>query len=48
MSLENRLRERLKQEGIGVLSDAEILAVILQKSSREDNVINMSNKLISS
>lgn len=47
ISPENRPRERLKREGIDVLSDAEILAVILQKGSREENVIDMSNRLIS-
>lgn len=47
ISPENRPRERLKREGIEVLSDAEILAIILQKGSREENVIDMSNRLIS-
>jgi len=47
ISPENRPRERLKREGIQVLSDAEILAVILQKGTREENVIDMSNRLIS-
>lgn len=44
--LENRPRERMKKLGLSSLSDAEVLALILQKGSRKDNVIDMSNKLI--
>jgi DNA repair protein RadC len=44
--LENRPRERMKKLGLSSLSDAEILALILQKGTRSDNVIDMSNKLI--
>lgn len=47
MSLENRPRERLQKRGVNVLSDAEILAVILQKGTSNENVIDMSNRLIS-
>ncbi len=46
ISPENRPRERLKREGIETLSDAELLAIILQKGNREENVIDMSNRLI--
>lgn len=44
--LENRPRERMKKLGLSSLSDAEVLALILQKGTRTDNVIDMSNKLI--
>jgi len=43
---ENRPRERMKKLGLSSLSDAEVLALILQKGTRSDNVIDMSNKLI--
>ncbi len=36
----------MKKLGLGALSDAEVLALILQKGTRSDNVIDMSNKLI--
>jgi DNA repair protein RadC len=45
--IENRPRERLAKNGPSVLSDAELLAVILQKGTSKDNVIDMSNKLLS-
>lgn len=45
--LENRPRERMKLKGSHVLSDAEILAIILQKGISGENVIDMSNRLIS-
>jgi DNA repair protein RadC len=44
---ENRPRERFVKSGASSLSDAELLAVILQKGSKEENVIDMSNRLIS-
>jgi DNA repair protein RadC len=47
ISLDNRPRERMEKQGASVLSDAELLAVILQKGTREENVIDMSNRLIS-
>ena len=47
MPKENRPRERLLKNGVVVLSDAELLAVILQKGSKTENVIDMSNRLIS-
>jgi len=47
ISKENRPRERLKSLGPDVLSDAELLAVILQKGHKEENVIDMSNRIIS-
>ena len=47
ISKENRPRERLKFKGLGVLSDAELLAIILEKGTFGENVIDMSNRLIS-
>jgi len=45
--LANRPRERLKEKGAEALSNAELLAIILQKGTRNENVIDMSNRLIS-
>ena len=47
ISLENRPRERLEKQGPQVLSDAELLAVILKTGNKGENVIDMSNRLIS-
>jgi len=44
---ENRPRERLKQNGVDALSNSELLAVILQKGTQKENVIDMSNRLLS-
>jgi len=44
---ENRPRERLKKFGASALSDAELLAIILQKGVRGENVVDMCNRLIS-
>jgi len=44
---ENRPRERLKQDGVDALSNSELLAVILQKGTQKENVIDMSNRLLS-
>ena len=41
----HRPRERLKSLGPDVLSDAELLAIILQKGHKEENVIDMSKGL---
>ena len=47
ISKENRPRERFLKSGAASLSDAELLAVIkLQKGTKEENVIDMSNCLI--
>src|SRR3989338_1951625 len=46
ISPENRPRERLKQNGVDVLSNCELLAVILQKGTKNENVIDMSNRLL--
>ncbi|CAD6492761.1 MAG: RadC-like JAB domain protein [Candidatus Argoarchaeum ethanivorans] len=47
ISKENRPRERFLKAGASGLSDAELLAVILQTGTRDENVIDMSNRLIS-
>lgn len=47
ISKENRPRERFQKNGAIGLSDAELLAIILQKGSKDENVIDMSNRLIS-
>jgi len=44
--MENRPRERLRTQGTTVLSDAEVLAIILQSGSLGENVIDLSNRLI--
>ena len=47
ISLENRPRERMLRDGVTVLSDAELLAVILQKGTYRENVLEMSQRLLS-
>ena len=47
ISIENRPRERLQKNGPSARSEAELLAVILQKGTSKENVIDMSNRLIS-
>jgi DNA repair protein RadC len=47
ISLNNRPRERMMFDGINSLSDSEILAIILQNGSYGENVIDLSNKIIS-
>ena len=47
MAEENRPRERLCNLGPVALSDAELLANILKMGCRGENVIDMSNRLIS-
>jgi len=47
ISKPNRPRERLKHNGVEVLSDSELLAVIFQKGTKSENVIDMSNRLLS-
>jgi len=47
ISLENRPRERLEKKGAASLSDAELLAIILKTGNKEENVIDMSNRLLS-
>jgi DNA repair protein RadC len=47
ISLDNRPRERLQKHGTAVLSDAELLAIVLRSGTAQENVIDMSNRLIS-
>lgn len=47
ISKENRPIERLEKKGASTLSEAELLAVILKTGTKEENVIDMSNRLIS-
>ena len=47
IAIEQRPRERLKVKGVDSLSDAELLAIILQNGSHGENVIDLSNRLIS-
>jgi len=47
ISLENRPRERLMKNGVSALSDAELLAIIMKTGTYRENVIDMSNRLIS-
>ncbi len=44
---QNRPRERFLKHGPEALSDAELFAILLRTGSKENNVIDMSNKLIS-
>jgi DNA repair protein RadC len=47
ISKENRPRERLQKLGPEALSDAEVLAIILRHGTKDENVVDMSNRLIS-
>ena len=47
IAIEQRPRERLKVKGVDSLSDAELLAIILQNGRHGENVIDLSNRLIS-
>lgn len=47
MSLEQRPIERLNRVGAENLSDSELLAILLNTGSKNENVIDMSNRLIS-
>lgn len=47
VSIRQKSRERLEKQGASTLSDAELLAVILKTGNKEENVIDMSNRLIS-
>jgi DNA repair protein RadC len=45
--VENRPRERLKANGVECLSNSELLAIVLQKGTKSENVVDLSNRLIS-
>jgi DNA repair protein RadC len=44
---DNRPRERLEKLGASVLSDAEIIALIIQTGSRNESAIDVANNIIS-
>ena len=46
-SKENRPRERFVKYGAEALSDAELFAIILRTGTKEENVVEVANKLIS-
>jgi len=41
-----RPRERFRMKGPDALSNAELLAIILQKGTLNENAIDMSNRII--
>ncbi len=43
---DSRPRERLVKFGVSNLSDSELLAIILQQGTKDENVIDMSSRLI--
>jgi len=43
---ENRPRERLEKFGVNALSDPELLAIIFRTGNKNENVIDMSNRLL--
>ena len=46
ISKDNRPRERLEKNGVHVLSDAELLAIIFKTGNKQENAIEMSDRLI--
>lgn len=47
IAIEQRPRERLKFKGADSLSDVELLAILLQNGRHGENVVDLSNRLIS-
>lgn len=47
MQKEERPRERLMKNGVSSLADSELLAVILRTGTRQENVINLCQRLLS-
>ena len=47
ISLDQRPRERLKSKGIDSLNDSEVLALLLETGTNNENVIDLSHRLIS-
>ena len=39
---------RLKRKGVSVLSDAELLAIVLGRGNKEENAIDISNRVLKS
>ncbi len=46
LSPENRPRERLEHAGVAALSNAELLAIILKSGTKNENVLELSHKLL--
>jgi DNA repair protein RadC len=46
IALEQRPRERVKSKGIESLNDPELLALILENGTNDENVIDLSHRLI--
>ena len=44
----NRPGVRLKRKGASVLSDAELLAIVLGRGNRDENAIDISNRVLKS
>ena len=44
----NRPGIRLKRKGVSVLSDAELLAIVLGRGNKEENAIDISNRVLKS
>ena len=47
ISIEQRPRERLRRNGADKLSDAELLALLIQYGSKGESAVDLSNRLIS-
>jgi len=47
IAIDQRPRERLKSKGIDSLNDSEVLALLLEKGTNGENVIDLSHRLIS-
>ncbi len=47
MQKEERPRERLLKSGAASLADSELLAIILRTGTKQENVINLSQRLLS-
>ena len=48
MPFYNRPDYRLKNEGVHVLNDAELLAIILSRGNKKENAVDLSNRLLKS
>lgn len=44
----NRPGIRLKRKGVSVLSDAELLAIVVGRGNNKENAIDISNRLLKS
>jgi DNA repair protein RadC len=44
----NRPGVRLKRKGAGILSDAELLAVVIGRGNTEENAVDISNRVLKS